>query len=118
MYFFRKKKKIKIKKIVLLNRRPNLVSGINSIKKHNDKYKGEPLYLSLLNRGCSFSKNLTKKFIPRLEAYKNISFFGTNTIQGKAISNIISNLRHRRYTSRLSKLTNIFILDLILSYKG
>lgn len=117
-YFFRKKKKVKIKKIVLLNKRPNLINGINSIKKHNDKYKGEPLHISLLNRGCSFSKNLAKRFIPRLEAYKDISFFGTNTIQGKAISNIISNLRHKKYTSRFNKLANIFILDLTLSYKG
>lgn len=91
---------------------------MSSIKNHNDSYREKPLLLSITHRGCSFSKKSSKVFIPRLEVYKGISFFGTNTIQGKTISSIISLIRHSKYTTKFKKITNLFIHDLVFSYKG
>lgn len=113
-----KKKKIvkRIKKWTL--RRVNLTTNLNSIKLHNDRYRGKPLLNSVLNRSCSISKKTSSIFIPRLESYKGILFYGVNTIQGKTLNDIIEPMYHKVYSGKFRKITSLFIHDLTLSYKG
>lgn len=118
IFLFRKKKKNITTNKKWKLKRPNLLTGLGSIKNHNDTYRERPLLLSLINRGCSFSKKSSKLLIPRLEVYRGISFFGTNTIQGKTIAAIIMLIRHSKYTVKFKKITNLFIHDLVFSYKG
>lgn len=117
-FYFRKKKKvIKRNKKWTLNR-VNLTTNLNSIKLHNDRFRGKPLLSSILNRGCLLSKQTASVFIPRLESYKDILFYGVNTIQGKVLNEIIEPMYHSVYSPKFKKITSLYIHDLTLSYKG
>jgi len=116
-YFKKKKKVIKRNKKWTLNR-VNLTTNLNSIKLHNDRFRGKPLLSSILNRGCLLSKQTASVFIPRLESYKDILFYGVNTIQGKVLNEIIEPMYHSVYSPKFKKITSLYIHDLTLSYKG
>lgn len=117
-FLFRKNKKIVRKDTRWAFHRVNLTTNLNSIKLHNDKFRGKPLSLTILNRGCYLSANSSHIFKSRLEAYKDSIFYGINTIQGKILNNIIEPMYHRLYSTKFKKLSHLLIHDITLSYRG
>lgn len=120
VFLFKKKnKKFKIKKKnnwVL--KVPDLVNNLAQIKTHNDKYKGKPIMHSILNRHLPLTNSVRNLILSRLQELKSINFNGTTSIQGKIISDLLINYWPYENSNKLFKLSNLFINDMLLTYKG
>lgn len=117
-FSFRKNNKKNIKKSKLSLKRFNLNSNLLHIKNHNELYKGKSLMTTIVNRQANVSKKSSKLYISRFESFKSLNFYGTNTTQGKIITNLLDSLVNVKYTIRFKKLTFLYIQDLMLTYKS
>lgn len=99
-------------------KRPNLLTNLLHIKNHNESYKGAPLSLSILNRHANISNRTIGNFLPRFESPSKVNFYGSNTCQGRVITNLVNSLSNLKFTLRFRKLSLLHIQDTVLSYRS